>query len=174
MVKKEVESLINEQLEKENYSAHLYLAMATWFSEKGLTGYFKYYYTQYQEELDHFRILYHYLLTAGGNPVIPKMDKPKCEFKDVRDILEQTLQHERYITASIEKISTVAREVKDYKSVSLLDWFIDEQVEEEDNSTTALDRYDLFGDTPQGLYSLDAEMGARTYTKSQKLVEMEA
>lgn len=174
MIKKEVEVLINEQLEKENYSAQLYLAMATWFAQKGLNGYFKYYYTQYHEELDHFKILYHYLLMAGGHPVVPKIDQPEHEFSGVREILEKTVEHERYITESIEKISTVARECKDYKSVSLLDWFIDEQVEEEDNSNTALDRFDLFGDTPQGLYSLDAEMGQRTYTKSAKLVEMEA
>lgn len=174
MVKKEVEALINDQLVKENFSANLYLAMATWFSEKGLTGYFHYYNIQYQEELDHFKILYHYLLLAGGTPIIGAVEAPENDFKDVRDILQKTLEHEKMITASIERIATVAREVKDYKTVSLLDWFIDEQVEEEDNATTALDRYNLFGETPQGLFSLDEEMGARVYTKTAKLVAMEA
>lgn len=174
MVKKEVEVLINEQLQKELYSAHLYLAMATWFAKKGFNGYFNYYYVQYQEELDHFKVLYHYLLTAGGTPIIPNYQEPKADFDSVKEILELTYEHERFITESIEHMGTVARDVKDYKTVSLLDWFIDEQVEEEDNASNALDRFKLFGETAQGLYSLDAEMGTRAYTKSIKLTEMEA
>lgn len=173
MIKKEVEALMNEQLIKENYSANLYLAMATWFAEQGLDGYFKYYNIQYQEELDHFKIFYHHILLTGGTPVIGPVEQPKHDFKDVKEILELTLEHEKYITSSIEKIAEVAREVKDYKSSTLIDWFIDEQVEEEDNANNALDRYELFGSTPQGLFSLDAEMGQRTYNRAQKLLNFE-
>lgn len=172
MVSHEIEQLINDQLIKENFSANMYLSMASWFADKGLNGFANYYLIQYREELDHFLIFYHYLLSVGARPVVGGIEAPEKEYANVKEILEKTLEHEQSITQSIHKILAKAHELQDYKTINFLAWFVEEQVEEEDNASTVLDRYNLFGETPQGLYSLDSEMNGRTYNTTQKLIEM--
>lgn len=172
MVSQEIEQLINDQLIKENFSANMYLSMASWFADKGLNGFANYYLIQYREELDHFLIFYHYLLSVGARPIVGGVEAPQKEFSGVKEILELTLEHEKSITESINKILGKAHELRDFKTINFLAWFVEEQVEEEDNASTVLDRYGLFGETPQGLYSLDSEMNGRTYSTTSKLTEM--
>jgi ferritin len=164
-----VENLLNEQVVAEMYSANLYLSMSAWFRNKSLDGYANWFYVQYKEEMDHALIFYNFILNAGGKVGLGQIDAPPVEFAGTREILEKSLEHEQLVTSLIYAINEAALAVKDYKTVQFLDWFIQEQVEEEDNASTNLDRYDLFGTDPKGLYSLDEEMGARSYAQTAQL-----
>ena len=163
MLQPEIEKLLNEQIVAELYSSNLYLNMAAWFSERSLTGYAHWYYTQYQEEVDHAMIFFGYLAQAGGKPVIGAIDEPDSEWPDVKAVLAKGLAHEQYVTSLIYKIVDAATEAKDYKTVEFLKWFVNEQVEEEDNAATNLKRFDLMGSDGKGLYMLDQELAARIY-----------
>jgi ferritin len=168
-----VEKLLNEQVVAEMYSANLYLSMSAWLRDKSLDGYANWFYVQYKEEMDHALIIYNFILNAGGRVVLGQVDAPPADFAGVREILDQSLEHERLVTSLIYAINEAALVVKDYKTVQFLDWFIQEQVEEEDNASTNLDRYDLFGADPKGLFSLDEEMGSRSYTQTAQVAVYE-
>jgi ferritin len=168
-----VERLLNEQVAAEMYSANLYLSMSAWFRAKSLDGYASWFYVQYKEEMDHALIIYNFILNAGGRVKLGQIDAPPTEFADIRGILAESLSHEQSVTSLIYAINEAALAVKDYKTVQFLDWFVQEQVEEEDNVSTNLDRYDLFGSDPRGLFSLDEEMGARSYTQTAQVAVYE-
>lgn len=173
MLNPKIEKLLNEQIVKEVYSAHLYLSMSAWLSDKNLDGYAKWFYVQYSEELDHALIIFNYVINAGGKAQIGAIEAPQSDFKDVREILAASLEHEEYVTQSIYDIVKEATDEKDYKTVQFLDWFIEEQVEEEDEASNNLGRFDIMGGDCNGLYSLDRDMGTRTYTKTARLAELE-
>lgn len=174
MLPKKVKKLMDEQITKEIFSGHLYLQMSAWLDEQGLEGYANWFYVQYQEELDHAKIIFNYMQTVDERPVIAAIDAPDKTFKDVKTVLKQALEHEKLISEAINKIAEAVYAENDYKSRSIVEWFIDEQVEEEENARKNVDDYELFGSSPQGLHALDREMGARVYNKTQKLVDMEA
>jgi ferritin len=169
MFDSKVEKLLNEQLVAEIYSANLYISMSAWFRDKSLDGYAHWFYVQYKEEMDHALIIYNFILNAGGQVKLGAIDAPPSEFADIRDILTRTLEHERLVTSLIYNINAAAMDVKDYKTVQFLAWFIKEQVEEEDNVTTKINRFDLFGTDPKGLHSLDEEAGVRAYVQTPQL-----
>ncbi|MDR1014885.1 MAG: ferritin [Coriobacteriales bacterium] len=173
MFDSKVERLLNEQVVAEMYSANLYLSMSAWFREKSLDGYASWFYVQYKEEMDHALIIYNFILNAGGQVKLGQIDAPPAEFADVRAILAESLAHEQLVTSLIYAINEAAAEAKDYKTVQFLDWFVKEQVEEEDNASTNLGRYDLFGADPKGLFSLDEEMGGRSYTQTAQVAVYE-
>lgn len=173
MLAKKVEQLLNQQIVAEMYSANFYLSMSAWLSDKSLDGYANWFYIQYKEEMDHALIFYNYINNAGGVVKMGGVDAPPADFKDVGDILEQSLEHEQQVTARIYAINAAAQEAGDYKTVQFLDWFVKEQVEEEDNASTSLGRYKLFGADPRGLLTLDQEMAARTYLQTAELAAAE-
>ncbi len=173
MLAKKVEKLLNEQIVAEMYSANLYLSMSAWFSDKSLDGYANWFYVQYKEEMDHALIIYNYINNAGGVVKMGAVDAPPVDFKDTGDILEQTIAHEELVTSLIYAINSAATEAGDYKTIQFLDWFVKEQVEEEDNASTNLGRYKLFGADPRGLLTLDQEMAARTYSQTPELAAIE-
>jgi ferritin len=168
-----VEKLLNEQVTAEMYSANLYLSMSAWFREKDLDGYASWFYVQYKEEMDHVLIFYNFILNAGGQIKLGQVDAPPSGFAGIREILAESLAHERQVTSLIYAINEAALAVRDYKTVQFLDWFIQEQVEEEDNASTNLGRFDLFGADPKGLHSLDEEMGVRSYTQTAQVAVYE-
>lgn len=174
MVSDKLKAMMEEQMRHEIYSAHLYLQMSAWFDDHGYSGYANYYYVQYQEEIDHFKIFFKYLEQVGMLPKLGAIEAPEHEYSGVLEILEKTLEHERKVTEYINKLADQAWDERDFKSINLLNWFIDEQVEEEDNASTNIDRYKAFAESQRGLYDLDSEMGARGYTKTTKLAELEA
>jgi ferritin len=164
-----VEKLLNEQVVAEMYSANLYLSMSAWFRAKSLDGYANWFYVQYKEEMDHALIIYNFILNAGGEVKLGQIDAPPADFENIEAILKESLAHEQLVTSLIYAINEAALAVKDYKTGQFLDWFIKEQVEEEDNATTNLDRYGLFGSDPKGLFSLDEEMGTRIYAQTAQV-----
>ena len=159
-----IAALLNEQINKEFYSAYLYLDIANFYDELDLDGYANYYTIQAQEERDHALLFLKYMQTNGLKVTFEAIAKPDKVFKEVIDPLLAAAEHERYVTALINAIYHEAHEAKDYRTMKFLDWFVDEQMEEEDNADTMVSRYKLFGQDPKGLYLLDQEYAARTYT----------
>ena len=173
MLNKKIEKMINDQITKELYSSALYLSMAAWFSSMSLNGFAKWYYIQTQEERDHALIFYHYMKNTDTRTAFQQINEPTFDFKNTIDILEKTVKHEEFITASIYDIMQVANEEHDYKTVQFLNWFVDEQVQEENNANSNLNRFKTMGLDGKAIYLLDQEMGVRVYTKTPLLATME-
>jgi len=156
--------LLNQQINKEFYSAYLYLDMANFYDELDLNGYANYYMIQAQEERDHALLFLKYMQTNGLKVTLEAIDKPDKVYSGVLDPLEAAAEHERYVTALINDIYHACHEAKDYRTMKFLDWFVDEQMEEEDNADSMVSRFKLFGSDPKGLYLLDQEYAGRVYT----------
>ena len=159
-----IASLLNQQITKEFYSAYLYLDMANFYDEMDLDGYANYYMIQAQEERDHALLFMKYMQNNGLKVALEAIDKPDKTFETVLDPLVAAAEHERYVTSLINDIYHEAHQAKDYRTMKFLDWFVDEQGEEEDNADSMVSRYKLFGTDPKGLYLLDQEYAARVYT----------
>lgn len=163
-INKTVADHLNEQINKELFSAYLYLGIADYFEDRGLAGFAHWYMVQAAEEADHAKIIRRYLHDNEYRPTLAALDKPDASFADDMAALVAALKHEEYVTASIHQIYTAAEGVRDYRSMQLLEWFIAEQGEEETNAHDIIRSYELFGNEPGGLYKLDSENAARTYT----------
>ena len=159
-----IAELLNDQINKELYSAYLYLDMANYYDELDLDGYSNYYMIQAQEERDHALLFMKYMQINGLKVTLKAIDKPDKEFNSILDPLEIAAEHERYVTALINNIYHEAQLDRDYRAMKFLDWFVDEQMEEEDNADKMISRYKLFGSAPKGLYLLDQEYAARIYS----------
>lgn len=164
MLNKEVSALLEQQINKELYSAYLYLDMSNFYYDKNLDGFGNWYKVQAQEERDHAMLFLTYLQNNGVRPKLTAIDTPDKVFETFRDPLAAALEHEEYVTALINNIYAAAVKVNDYRTIQFLDWFVKEQGEEEKNANDLLGRYDLFGADPKSLYALDSEMGARVYS----------
>ena len=174
MLNKRIEKMLNDQITKELYSSTLYLSMSSWFASMSLDGFAQWYYIQTAEERDHALIFYHFMKQTGARTIFQKLEEPTWDFKDIQDILEQTVKHEEFITSSIYDIVKAANEENDYKTVQFLNWFIEEQVQEENNANNNLNRFMTMGLDGKAVYLLDQELGVRVYTKTPLLATMEA
>ena len=161
MIKQELQKALNEQLNKELYSEYLYLAMSAYFAEKDLTGAASFSGKQAAEEHTHAIKLFHYILNRGGHVELAKIDAPKIGFKGFLDVFEQTLEHERFITKSIDELVDLAIKSNDHSLTSFLQWYVDEQVEEEATFTTLLGKIKMVGETGASLLIIDGELGKR-------------
>lgn len=161
---KKVIELLNDQINKEFYSAYLYLEISNYFSDLDLDGFANWYYIQAQEERDHAMLFLKYLQQNGIKPVLKTIDAPVEDFKTAIDPLLKGAEHERYVTDLIHNIYDAAYSVKDFRTMQFLDWFVKEQAEEEENADKLVNKYKLFGDDPKSLYLLDQELAARIYT----------
>lgn len=159
-----IATLLNQQINKEFYSAYLYLDMANYYDAQDLDGYANYYMVQAQEERDHALLFMKYMQNNGLKVTLEAIGKPDKEFKTLLDPLVIAAEHERYVTELINIIYREAHEAKDFRTMKFLDWFVDEQMEEEDSADAMVNRYNLFGQDPKGLYLLDQEYAARVYT----------
>ena len=159
-----VARLLNEQINKEFYSAYLYLDMAIFYDAMDLDGYANYYTIQAQEERDHALLFMQYLQSNGQKVTLDAIGKPDKVYETVLDPLVAAAEHERYVSALINDIYHEAYQVRDYRTMKFLDWFVDEQREEEKNADSMVNRFKLFGHDAKGLYSLDQEFAARVYT----------
>ena len=157
-------TLLNEQINKEFYSAYLYLDMAIFYDAMDLDGYANYYTIQAQEERDHALLFMQYLQSNGQKVTLDAIGKPDKTYASVLDPLEVAAEHERYVSALINDIYHEAYQARDYRTMKFLDWFVDEQREEEDNADSMISRYKLFGGDPRGMYLLDQEYAGRVYT----------
>ena len=158
-----IKTLLNEQINKELYSAYLYVDIANYYDELDLDGYANYYMIQAQEERDHALLFMKYMQNNGWKVTLEAIAKPDKSFGSILDPLEVAAEHERYVTSLINAIYHECHEARDYRTMKFLDWFVDEQMEEEDNADSMVNRYKLFGSDPKGLYALDQEYAARVY-----------
>ena len=159
-----IAALLNDQINKEFYSAYLYLDMANYYAELDQDGYENYYMIQAQEERDHALLFMKYMQNNGLKVTLEAIGKPDKVYDSVIDPLVAAAEHERYVTALINEIYHEAHQAKDYRTMKFLDWFVDEQMEEEENADKMVSRYKLFGQDPKGLYLLDQEYAGRIYT----------
>lgn len=156
--------LLNQQINKELYSAYLYLDMAIYYDEMDLDGYANWYTIQAQEERDHALLFMKYMQNNGLKVTLEAVNKPDKVYQSILDPMVAAAEHERYVTALINDIYHEAHQAKDYRTMKFLDWFIEEQGEEEEKADKMINRYQLFGQDPKGLYLLDQEYAARVYT----------
>ena len=161
MIKGRVQDAINDQINKELYSAYLYLSMAQYFEARSLKGIAHWFFVQHQEEVKHAQKLISYLNERDGRVVLKAIQEPKFEWKDAKEVFDDTYSHEKFITESIENIMKIAIEENDFATQNLLNWFIDEQVEEEKNSFELVEKIKFVGEDGYALYMLDKELGTR-------------
>lgn len=161
---KKVSELLNAQINKELYSAYLYLEFSNYYNEAGLSGFSNWYYIQAQEERDHAMLFMKYLQNNSEKVTLEAIDKPNVSLSDNMAPLKAGLEHEIYVTSLINDIYDAAYSVKDFRTMQFLDWFVKEQGEEETNANDLITKMTLFGSDPKGLYMLDSELGARVYS----------
>lgn len=160
MFNKKVEEAINQQIEKEAYSSQLYLAMASWAHNHGYSGSSTFLYLQAEEERMHMLKLFKYINDRGGHAIVPKVDQPPTEFESIKKIYHQVLEHERYITASINNLVGICIDERDFTTNMFLQWYVQEQIEEEANAQGIIDRLHLMGNDASLMYMFDKDMGA--------------
>lgn len=163
MIDKKLEEAFNDQINKELYSAYLYLAMKVKFQEMNLQGFVNWFDVQVQEETAHAMGMFNYLDERGGNIDLRAIDKPEIKGESILEIFEQVLEHEEYVTSRINHLADVAEEVKDRAALHLLDWYIKEQVEEEANVGGLLATLRFIGDDKKALLVLDKDLAARVF-----------
>ena len=164
MLTPEVKKLLQQQINKEFFSAYLYLAIANYYGEKNLNGFENWFLVQAREEQDHAMLMRQYLLNEGEDVVLTAIDAPQGSFDSFRAPLTVSLDHERIVTKSIYNIYAHAQTAGDLRTINFLNWFVTEQGEEEKNADELIKRYDLFGVDAKGLYMLNSDLAARVYT----------
>lgn len=164
MLNAKVRKLLNDQINKEFYSAYLYLDFSNYYERIGLDGFANWYKVQAQEERDHAMMFYQYLQDNDELVELDAIGKPDQVFDDNMGPLKAALEHERYVTALINDIYAAAYDVRDFRTMQFLDWFVKEQGEEEKTAGDLITKMELFGNDPKSLYMLNSELGGRTYT----------
>lgn len=171
MISEKMGKILNDQIQKELYSAYLYLSFEAYFTSRNLNGYAHWFRVQAMEERDHGIIFFNYINHVGGRVKLRQLDAPEWDFKSIEEVITKQLEHERFVTKSIYNIVDQAIEERDHKTDSFLKWFIDEQAEEEANAELNLSKIKLVGeDDGKGILMLDAEMAARVYAIPAPLV----
>lgn len=161
---KKVRDLLNDQINKEFYSAYLYLDIANFYASKGLDGFSNWYEIQAKEEQDHAMLFYQYLQNNSQTVMLEAINKPDKVYESLSTPLAVALEHEKYVTCLIHTIYVAAQAANDFRTIQFLDWFVKEQGEEEKNAADLVTKMELFGNDAKGLYMLNSELKARVYT----------
>lgn len=163
MISNKLHEAINAQVNAELWSAYLYLAMSMDAEAKGLKGVANWFYVQYLEEQDHARIFMNYLNSRDAKVVLKPIDEVPTEWDSVLTMYQQTLEHEKKVTALINNLAAIAKEDADFASINRIVWFIDEQVEEEESARDMIQAVEAVEGNKYGMYMLDKELAARVY-----------
>jgi ferritin len=158
---KKMQDAVNDQIKEELFSSYIYLSMAAYFESVNLPGFAHWMRVQSQEELQHALKFFDFVNERGGRVELKALDQPPVEYSGPTAVMEKTLEHEQYITGRIHALYSLAVEEKDYASFSTLQWFVDEQVEEEQNAGEILELLKTVGDKGQGLIMVDRKLAAR-------------
>ncbi|HEY5653088.1 MAG TPA: ferritin [Pontiella sp.] len=161
MISKKMQEELNEQMNKEFYSAYMYLAMSAYCNAIGLQGFAHWMRIQYEEESMHVTKMYDYILGQGGTIHLKTIDEPPMEYGTPLKIFEKTLEHEQFVTAHIHQLMDLAVGEKDYATQAFLQWYVTEQVEEEANVNDILAPLRMVGDDKSGLMMIDQQLGSR-------------
>lgn len=169
MLNQKIEEALNAQINAEMWSAYLYLSMAAYCHSQGNPGMGKWFEVQFQEEQDHAKIFFNYVISRGGNVILKPIEAVPTAWNTILEVFESTLEHEQKVTALINNLFAITAAENDYATQSMLKWFIDEQVEEEETAQNIIDNLKMIKDNGYGLYMLDKELGARVYTQAAPL-----
>jgi len=161
MINKKINDAFNQQINEEIFSSYLYLSMATYFDNQGMTGFSHWFRLQAQEEMFHAMKFYHHIVERGGRVLLKAIQKPEINWESTLSVFKASLKHEQHISSCINDLMDLSTKEKDYASRSLLQWFVDEQVEEEASFTEIIDKLNLAGKQGQMLYMIDRELSAR-------------
>ncbi len=164
MISKKMVEALNEQINKELYSGYLYAAMSSFASSRGMSGVANWFNIQAQEEVSHAQKFYAYVNSQGGRVVFKAIDEPPQEYSSVAALFEKTLEHEKFVTSLINDLVSLSKEEKDYATEVMLQWFITEQIEEEENASEILNKLKMVGEDGNGVFMLDKELGQRVFT----------
>jgi ferritin len=164
MLSAKLQEAMNEQINKELYSEYIYLSMEAYMRSIDLDGIANFFHVQTQEEHLHAMKIYNFIIDRGGKVVLKKIETPPGDFKSVVDVFEQTLEHEKFVTKSINELMDIAVKENDHAVMSFLKWYVDEQVEEEANVTRILSKLKLIGGEGHGLLMIDQDLSTRVFT----------
>ena len=164
MLSQNLYKAINDQINAELWSAYLYLSMSMDCEAKGYKGIANWFYVQFQEEQAHARIFMNYLNSVDAKVELLPIAEVKTSWDSVLDMFKQTLEHEKKVTGLINNIAAIANEDKDYATINRINWFIDEQVEEEESAREMITTFEAVEGNKYGMYMIDKELAARTYT----------
>lgn len=164
MISKKMAKSLNKQINAEMYSAYLYLSMSSQASHDGLPGVANWFYCQAKEEMSHAEKIYNYVNSQGERVVLAAIDQPPTEFESATAMFEAALEHEKKVTGMINNLANQAVTEKDHATGIFLQWFVTEQVEEEEHANDILSKLKLVGPKGNGLFMIDRELGSRTFT----------
>jgi len=168
MLSKKMETAINDQMNFEIYSGYIYLAMGAYMDSLDLAGFANWMKVQYDEEFFHAKKMYDFILERGGRPFYTQIPEPPKDWESVKAAFKHALEHERIVTGRINDLMTLAIEEKDYASRSFLNWYVDEQVEEESNVDAIIKQLNMIKDSGHGVFMLDKELGTRVFAPPVK------
>ena len=163
MINKKVEDILNAQINKEFYSAYLYLAMSAYLDEIGLKGFSHWTKVQAKEEVDHGMILFNYIIDRNGNVDLKQIESPQKNFENPIQVFELILNHEEEVTKSIKGVAQLSEDECDIATRHFINWYISEQVEEEAKVSDIIKKLQMFGTDKSILYHIDKELGKRKY-----------
>ncbi len=158
MVSQNIEKALNKQIRIEAESSQIYLSMACWAESKGFEGVAEFMFAQADEEREHMLKLLKYLIERGGNAVISELSKPATGFNSPKQMFEEVLEHEIFVSNSINDLVSITFEEKDFATNNFLQWYVAEQIEEEATARTILDKINLIGDDKSGFYLFDKDV----------------
>ncbi len=164
MISKKLQIAINEQINKELFSEYLYISMQAWFANQNLDGFANWMDAQGKEERFHALKFYNYLLERGGKVELKAIEQPTIDFGTPLKAFTAVLKHEQFISKSINDLMDIAIKENDHACKSFLQWFVDEQVEEETNAEKVIAKLKMIGDNSYGILMLDTELGTRVFT----------
>ena len=164
MLSNKMEAAINQQINAEMYSSYLYLSMATYFESTSLAGMSNWMRQQAQEEMFHGMKMFDFVCERGGRVTLMAIDEPPSEWSSVLDVFENVLAHEQKVTGLINDLVNLALDERDHATNIFLQWFVSEQVEEEDTAGGLVDKLKLIGNDANGLFMLDTELANRLFT----------
>lgn len=174
MFSSKMESALNKQLELEGYASFLYLSMASWCEREGLEGCAKFMYRQSAEENEHMMRIFNYINEMDGHALAPAIEQPPHVFESVKSLFDQVYAHEKKVTSAINHLVALSYDEKDHATFNFLQWYVEEQREEEALMRTILDRIKLIGDGPQSLYYIDLELEKINEIEEKAEAESEA
>ena len=173
MISKKLEEAINAQINAELWSAYLYLSMSAYCQDAGFPGMANWFAIQFKEEQDHARIFMNYLNSRDAKVVLKPIDEVPTEWDSILAMYQQTLEHEKKVTALINNLAAIAKEDADFASINRIVWFIDEQVEEEESARDMIQAVEAVEGNKYGMYMLDKELAARVYNTPSPLATAE-
>lgn len=171
MISKKVEEAINRQIRNEEHSARIYMAMASWCETKGYRGAAAFLYKQSDEERMHQLKFIKFLNDRGGYAQLQALEVPNAEYSSLLEVFKNVLRHEEFVTAAINEIYAITIDEKDYTTGNFLQWFINEQIEEESTAHTILDKINLVGDDKAGMFHIDKELETMAAQKTVPTIE---